>query len=528
MSRRSVLAIFLMWSLVEATAAAPAVGAEGEAVALTGELKRWHKVTLTLDGPFAGEQDEEPNPFTDYAFSVRFEHESGSPSYVVPGYFAADGDAANTGAQSGTKWRAHFSPGETGRWTYGVSFLKGKGVAIGGAGEPVAPFEGMSGSFRIEESDKTGRDLRGRGRLSYVGKHYLQFAGSKEYFLKVGADAPETLLAYEDFDGTEARKARKAPLKSWGPHVGDWQPGDPTWKEGRGKGLIGAINYLSGKGMNAFSFLTYNAGGDGDNVWPFVERDDKLRYDCSKLDQWGIVFDHGMAKGMYLHFKLSEHENSGAREEDNVAMDGGELGPERKLYLRELIARYGYLLALNWNLGEENTQSVPQQRDMAGYLQEHDPYHHLIVTHTGGAWGAHQRVYPKMLGDQSALTGASLQTRDVMDTHQFVRHWVRESAKAGKPWVVANDEQDLGSTGTPPDPGFEGYKQEEGPTIDQIRKYALWATLMAGARGLSITLVTSMLKTTSCARTGEAGTGRGIMPGLLMTSLSRTRFRSGR
>ena len=80
-------------------------------------------------------------------------------------------------------------------------------------------------------------------------------------------------------------------LKSWDPHVQDWKAGDPTWKDGKGKGLIGALNYLAGKGVNAFSFLTYNAGGDGDNVWPFITRDDKLHYDCSKLDQWGVVFD---------------------------------------------------------------------------------------------------------------------------------------------------------------------------------------------------------------------------------------------
>ena len=30
--------------------------------------------------------------------------------------------------------------------------------------------------------------------------------------------------------------------------------------------MIGALNFLSDKGVNAFSFLTYNAGGDGDNV----------------------------------------------------------------------------------------------------------------------------------------------------------------------------------------------------------------------------------------------------------------------
>jgi len=89
-----------------------------------------------------------------------------------------------------------------------------------------------------------------------------------------------------------------------------------------------------------------------------------------------------------------------------------------------------------------------------------------------------------MLGDQSVLTGVSLQTRYVKDTHGFVLHWLGESAKAGKPWVVTNDEQDLGSTGTSPDPGYGGYEQQEGPSIHTIRKQALWGTLMAGGAGI--------------------------------------------
>mgnify|MGYP001388129186 CR=1 FL=1 len=87
------------------------------------------------------------------------------------------------------------------------------------------------------------------------------------------------------------------------------EPAVNVGADGKGKGLIGALNYLSDKGCNTFSFLTYNAGGDGDNVWPFIARDDKLHYDCSKLDQWGIVFDHAQAKGLYLHFKMQEQEN---------------------------------------------------------------------------------------------------------------------------------------------------------------------------------------------------------------------------
>ncbi len=88
--------------------------------------------------------------------------------------------------------------------------------------------------------------------------------------------------------------------------------------------------------MNVFSFLIYNVNGDGDNVWPFVSRDRRTHYDCSKLDQWNIVFSHGIAKGMYLHFKLSEHENCGAiyNKPNPDALDGGDIGPQRKLFVR--------------------------------------------------------------------------------------------------------------------------------------------------------------------------------------------------
>jgi hypothetical protein len=34
-------------------------------LALTGELKQWHKITLTVSGPQANEADSNPNPFTD-------------------------------------------------------------------------------------------------------------------------------------------------------------------------------------------------------------------------------------------------------------------------------------------------------------------------------------------------------------------------------------------------------------------------------------------------------------------------------
>jgi len=476
--RSTLLTAVLLTSLV----------ARGAAPVVSGELKQWHKVTLTLDGPQAKETDNDPNPFTDYLMDVTFTHESGTPSYKVPGYFAADGNAAETSATSGNKWRAHLSPDKTGKWNYQVSFVRGKLVAVNAdaKGEAVVPGNGLTGSFNVAPTDKSGRDLRGQGRLEYVGQHYLQFAGSKEYFLKAGADAPETLLAYVDFDGTETRKP-KAPLKHWQPHAPDWRSGDPTWQGGKGKGLIGAINYLAGKGMNAFSFLTYNAGGDGDNVWPFVSRDDKLHYDCSKLAQWAVVFDHAQQLGLYLHFKTQETENDDLKGPGAAqSLDGGDLGPQRRLYYRELIARFAYELALNWNFGEENTQSPEQQRAEIAYVAQLDPYQHLRVIHTFPGW--QDKVYPELIGDKSQLTGASLQN-EWDHAHQRTLQWVTESAKAGRPWVVANDEQGSAAEGVPPDPGYEGFSGKTGQGekaygLNEVRKYTLWGTLMAGGQGV--------------------------------------------
>lgn len=462
------------------------------ATRISGELKTWHKVTLTFDGPEVSEEDEQ-NPFTDYRLNVTFSKDN--KTYRVPGYFAADGDAANTEADSGNKWRVHFAPSETGNWDYVVSFRKGPNVAVNDdpqAGVSAGYMDGEKGRFSVKASDKKARDFRSKGRLQYVGGHYLRFAGTGEYFLKAGPDAPETFLAYMDFDNTVARK-KNAPLKTWQPHVQDWRQGDPTWKEGKGKGMIGALNYLASKGCNVFSFLPYNAGGDGDNVWPFRERDDKLRYDCSKLDQWGIVFDHATRLGLYLHFKLQENEiddnrRGDKREEGLVpeSLDGGKLGVERKLYCRELIARFAHNLALNWNIGEENTQSTEEIVDMVRYLHETDPYRNHIVIHTFP--GDQDRVYTPLLGDKSLLTGASLQN-GWNQTHARTLKWVVESDKAGRPWVVANDEQGPASLGVPVDPGYKGHSGKAGEgnnayDMHDIRKATLWGNLMAGGAGV--------------------------------------------
>jgi len=438
------------------------------AASVSGELRKWHKVTLSFNGPSTSETAT-PNPFTNYRLDVTFRHSGSGKSYVVPGYYAADGNAANTSASSGNVWRAHFAPDETGTWTYEASFRSGTNVHAGspGSGSSAGFFDGDSGSFTVADTNKTGRDLRGKGLLQYVGKHHLRFAGTGDYFMKAGVDSPENLLAYADFDGDFKTDGQGDDLvKDWQPHVSDWRSGDPVWQGSKGKGLIGAINYLASEGLNSFSFLTMNINGDDKNVFPYIDYSSRDRLDVSRLDQWEIVFEHGTRNGMYLHFKTQETENE-------LLLDSGNLGNNRKLYYRELVARFGHNLALNWNLGEEiNDATTSQKKAWAQYFHDVDPYDHHIVIHNGDS-------HKDLMGPDSELTGMSWQANasNFSDTFVNVLDYIEDSDAAGKPWVVACDEPGDARLSLRPD-------NDAGSSHTDARRDALWATFMAGGAGI--------------------------------------------
>ncbi len=445
-------------------------GGKGDS-AITGELKKWHAVTLTFEGPQTSE-DAEPNPFLDYRLVVTFS--KGSRDHVVQGYYAADGNAAQTGATAGNKWRVHFIPDQEGEWSYKASFRRGKDVALTvrtDAGTPAA-FDGASGSFEIGPTDKTGPDHRAKGLLRYVGNRYLQFAETGQWFLKGGADSPENFLAYADFDGTyDTGKLKRRSEAAGGkflhrylPHVKDFRNGDPTWRNGKGKGIIGALNYLASKGMNSVYMVSYNIdGGDGKDVWPWTSPQERYRFDCSKLDQWEIVFSHMDSLGLMIHVITQEQEN-------DQGLDGGELGRQRRLYYRELVARFAHHLALVWNLGEENTNTTAQRKAFSKYIKDLDPYDHPIVCHTFP--GKYEQVYNALLGYEY-FDGPSLQTND---THNQTIKWVDASARSSRRWFVCLDEIGPAHTGVKPD--------DQDYWHDEVRKKHLWANLMAGGAGV--------------------------------------------
>ncbi len=442
------------------------------AATITGELRQWHKVTLVFDGPKADEAGT-PNPFLHYRLDVTFTQ--GNRVYTVPGHFAADGHAAETGATSGNKWRVHFVPDAPGRWEYRVSFRAGTDVAVSSdpkAGRPLPP-DGQGGSFTIAPTDKIGRDHRARGMLRYVGEHYPRFAGTGEYFIMVGTQSPENFLAYYEFDNTvdHLGAARKGMpnldgLHHYEAHVRDWRPGDPTWRGGKGKGIIGALNYLAAKGMNTFYTLTMNVNGDGRDIYPWTSYYERARYDVSKLDQWEIVFSHADRLGLQIILVTQEEEGEQLL---------GKMSALRKLYYRELISRFAHHHALIWDIGEEIDRwryfTTEDIKDICNYIAALDPYKHPIQY---VQWKAElfpdEKTFGRLLGFPN-FHAIGMQ-HDPENTRAETIKWLEASARAGHKWLAGLIEMNPGVV-----PDAQDYWH------DKARKLSIWGNLMAGGFG---------------------------------------------
>ena len=448
----------------------------------SGTLMQGHKITLLCEGPETHEQHE-VNPFLDYRLEAEFSKEG--RSIQVPGFFAADGNAAETSADSGNVWMVIFRPDEPGEWKYSISFRQGKSIAISNQPGIPAGCDGAQGSISVLPNTGALDDPFTKGKIVYDGSHYLKYSGKGSIFLKGGADSPENFLAFADFDGTnyhgdgERRVGEAGPnqsLHTYQPHEQDWREGDPTWQGGKGKGIIGALNYLSSQGMNSVYMLTNNIQGDGNDVFPWTAYEsDFTRFDVSKLAQWELVFDHMDRLGLMCHFVTQETENE-------LLLDQGNVGPSRKLYYRELIARFSHHLGVTWNLGEENGvapwvgygQNDQQRKDMSGYIAQLDPYPNLIVVHTLPNHDLRDSILNALI-EFPHLRGVSLQTHP-HEVHAETEKWYRKSELSGHTWVVCSDEIGPANTGVKPD--------ADDPEHNEIRQQVLWGNLMAGGGGV--------------------------------------------
>jgi hypothetical protein len=149
----------------------------------SGELRQWHKITLDIEEPSAGEKPSAGETASTFRVS------------------AAHGDAADGNATSGDVWRVHFDPPKTGEWTSNKTW---------------------------QASNKGGHDLRGKRVLQHDGDQDPNFAGDGSVFLKSGVGSPENLLACSAFDATPG-------LHSHAAHAGAYRSGDPTCDAARAR-----------------------------------------------------------------------------------------------------------------------------------------------------------------------------------------------------------------------------------------------------------------------------------------------------
>jgi len=386
------------------------------------------------------ETADEINPFLDIALNVSFTSPDGR-EFVVPGFYAGDGQGNGNGAV----WRTRFSPDSTGPWQYRVSFLTGNEIAINPS--PLSkslPGDGEQGSFQVIAQTADAGGFLSRGRLQYVGEHYMQFADGS-YWIKSGVDSPENLFGFAGFDGTVDQAGGLDEtgltdgLHHYEAHIGDWREGDPEFNNSdtgvSGRGLIGAINYLASEGINSVYFLPMNLAGDGRDTYPFVgtsgSRFDNTHYDISKLHQWNQVLSHMQEMGVAAHIVLGEQEIGNTN-----WLDDGELGVERKLFYRELVARFSYLMAIKWNLSEESRFSAEQHLQFAGFLRQQDWAQHPISVHTRR--NLPDERYADLLG--SPLFEATSIQFSPENAGRFVEDWRTNSHDASRRWIIDMDE----------------------------------------------------------------------------------------
>jgi len=450
-------------------------GADQDAT-IAGEARKWNKLELTFTHDQVLSESGTPNPFLDLRLVAYFLHPETGLLHIVPGFFAADGDAAETSATAGDKWRVNFTPDRVGRWLYIVSFRTGPGIAISDAFSAGIPLglENANGEFFVEPTDPDAPGFLSKGRLDYVGGHHLRFAETGESFLKGGAGSPENFLGYYEFDNTSDFGGEGNGLNSSGyfdglhhydAHLNDYVDlGVPLWKNGKGQRIFGTINYLASMGVNSLYCLSYNTdGGDGSEVFPWTGPSSHTRFDVSKLAQWERLVDHMQRAGIVWHAVTQEFEN-------DHALDGGVLGLERRLYYREMVARFGHALGLVWNLGEENTNTPEERRTFADYIRSIDTYAHPISLHN--LVGDLAGTFGTLLGTH--LEVVSLQGDPTM-TPPRAQRLVEDSAEAGRPWVVNFDEQTPANDGVVPD-AFDFWH-------DLIRREALWPMLTGQGGG---------------------------------------------
>ncbi len=292
---------------------------------------RWQLIEISMNGPESLSTGD-PNPFgidTDVIFTA-----PSGKNYSVPAFYDGDGK----GGPDGTVWKVRFSADENGKWIW-ISQSTDRKI------------NSVKGSFLVTDPGQEMQELYRWGRLEAVGTpengiRYLKFREGP-FWLKAGCDDPENFLGnLENYNTIEKRKS--------------------------------AVDYLASKGINSLYIMTHTIDGDGRDVWPWLgdtqEEAKKngmgeVRFHIARLKEWFELFQYMQSRGMVVYMVLED--------------DSAWKGYDHKRYYREMIARFGNLPGLIFNINEEHNENYTDREalNLSGLLKEMDPYHHPIGIH---------------------------------------------------------------------------------------------------------------------------------------------------
>ena len=369
-----------------------------------GEVARWDVFETSYESAKGY-----GNAFTEVEVNVIFS--LGDKKWVVPAFWAG-----------GRKWTVRFAPPSQGEYQY-----------------------------HVECTDNSNAELNGKDRTLRVGAYHGDNPLLKHGFLKVSADKRH----FEHADGTPF-----------------FWLGDTWWK-----GLCGRIPW------EGFQQLTADRKAKGFNVVQIIGGGpfpDEPLFDERWKNEGGMPYEKDFERLHPAYFDCADRRIKLLVENGIVpAMVGGWgwntscisneiIGGREKWFNRHwryLIARYGAYPVV-WIVAGEMRH--PYLNDVAKYVRENDPYHHLTAMHPPGV--------PEMQSGRKVVADEALVDFDFLQTAH--NDW------SSAPITVS--QVTMSYAKTPPMPVVNGevvYEWHKNQGRQDIQRFMFWTDMLNGSAG---------------------------------------------
>jgi hypothetical protein len=183
--------------------------------------------------------------------------------------------------------------------------------------------------------------------------------------------------------------------------------------------------------------MTHNVDGDDKDVWPWLGRTvkeakansgTKSRFDIAKLEEWRQIFEHMQMQGVVPYLILED--------------DSAWKRYDHDRYYREIIARFGYLPAIVFNLGEEHNEnySLGEGLALAKRFKQMNPYTHPVGIHNiNRANDAYiDSPYVDLTSIQTGQPGRKSAVKFSIEHNQIAVDWINRCRSRGRRILMVN------------------------------------------------------------------------------------------